>query len=140
MSYSPKTSGLMQGGGRTKRYTHRSLRKFKLSDDFPNLMLSAAADIKREIPDYEEGRSYNDREMILLAEKIILQDIEARPDGPCVLTASAYLRRTKREIYSNQGVVDPAYAAGLYFRAHPNGRKLHTKAQRRDGEGFYKSS
>jgi hypothetical protein len=135
-TYAPRSSGLVIGGGK-KKYTRRALRKYKskLSADFPNLLLSDGANLKREVPDYEEGRSYSPRELILLAEKILLQDDSP---GPEWLNASKYLERMRHEIFTGLGTPDPAYGSGLYWRVHPNGRKYYSRQEMKEkGVGFY---
>ena len=55
-------------------------------------------------------------------------------------------QRRKREIYSAEGTVDPAFTmhrwgkrptVGMYTRSRPQGRRVTTRARRKDGAGFY---
>jgi hypothetical protein len=68
---------------------------------------------------------------------------EGRPRsiaGPNPILLEEHLReRRSREIYTEIGTPDPSIVRGLYFRAHPEGRKLSSAAQRRDSAaGFFR--
>lgn len=62
-----------------------------------------------------------------------------------ILFDSHYYNRQRREIYTEQGVPDPAYTMdrfgrpiqGMYNRVHPDGRKMNTSEQRKkNGASF----
>lgn len=59
-------------------------------------------------------------------------------DNP-VLFDTHLEQRRKREIYTANGVPDPEIVSGLYYRTHPQGRKVNTEEQRRkSGAAFYR--
>lgn len=126
--YDPHGSGILTGSGETKHYRSR----------YP-ISLKDTARIKREVEDYVEGEDYSDDELILLAEKILLTDPKSPTEDPMWLHGEMYYHRIRREIYCAVGTPDPSIESGLYWRTHPNGRKVSTDEQRKVyGHSFYK--
>lgn len=97
--------------------------------NFSDMHLSECKRIREEVPDFKDGIDYTARELQLITEKILLCDPKSPDEVPVWLNAPRYLDRIKREIYSVQGVIEPAYSEGLYWRTHPNGRKWRTRKQ-----------
>jgi hypothetical protein len=102
-------------------------------------MLSQVSAIKRDIPDFDPALEhlYTPRELTLLAEKILLTDPKPCTESPMWLNARMYLKRSCREIYTKAGSPDPSIVSGLYWRTHPDGRGVHTLAQRKDNHASY---
>ena len=47
--------------------------------------------------------------------------------------------RHKREIYNSKGVPDPSIQQGMYWKTHPQGRKVNTDTARKEqGASFYR--
>lgn len=121
--YQPKSSGYLQGGGR-KQYKPKH-----------GVMLSDRTRIKR-LPDFDPNKKYTNRELLQMAEKILIEDPKPVDQKPAILLASHLLDRAKREIYVGNGTPDPSVASGLYWRTHPNGRKVIKGS--RDRASFYR--
>lgn len=98
----------------------------------PDIHLSDLKRIKEEVWDFdpEWEQEYSRRDLLLMAEKILLTDPKPGNEHPVWLNAAQFLRRSKREIYVGSGTPDPAIASGLYWRSHPEGRKVRSKEQR----------
>jgi hypothetical protein len=48
--------------------------------------------------------------------------------------------RRRREIQTEGGTPDPALVSGMYYRSHPQGRKVNSLAQRREsGASYYRN-
>lgn len=95
----------------------------------------------REIPDFDPDCEfdYTDRELLLFAEKILVEDEKPRDEHPAVLTVNRLKERTKREIFTTSGIPDPAIYKGIYWRTHPNGRTWKDKEERKKSNGsFYR--
>ena len=103
----------------------------------PDVHLSDVSAIKREVPDYNPALEfeYTKRELLLLAEKMLLEDEKPCREDPAWLNADRYKHRSKHEIYCAAGTPDPAIASGLYWRTHPEGRRWRTPEERRGGDG-----
>lgn len=90
----------------------------------------------RDVPEYEEGRSYKEWELSLMADDILYKDgwWEGR-----ILNQDTLKVRLKREVFVGLGTPDPALVSGLYWRTHPQGRNWWSPADR-DGttRSFYK--
>lgn len=55
-----------------------------------------------------------------------------------ILFEEHIIQRKRREIMSNAGTVDPSIVEGMYFRSHPQGRKINnSKVRKEKGLGFY---
>lgn len=103
-------------------------------------MLTNTKLIREEVPDFDPALEfdYTGRELILLAEKMLLADDKPLGEHPMVLNAPSYRYRVKHEIYTSDGTPDPAIHEGMYWRTHPNGRKFATpEIMRTTGCGFY---
>lgn len=85
-------------------------------------MLSDHTRIKNEVPDFQEGIDYTPRELLLLAEKMLIKDPKPVNEAPAILLIPHLRDRQKREIYNQNGVPDPSICEGLYWRTHPQGR------------------
>jgi hypothetical protein len=136
-SYAPRSSGLLHGSGGLRGFRRRRAREGR---NFPDLMLSATTRIRDEVPDFDPDLAdqYTQRELRLLAEKILLTDPKLASEEPAWLNATSYRYRLAHEIYTASGVPDPAIASGMYWRTHPNGRKWATpEVMRATGCGFY---
>lgn len=96
--------------------------------------------LRELIPDFDPKLEfeYSERELALLAEKILDADPKPPTEAPTILFMDHLRARQKREVYGSRGVVEPHIAKGLYWRTHPNGRRYRSKKQRRDRkESFY---
>jgi hypothetical protein len=105
-----------------------------------NLHLTNVAEIKRSIPDFDHSIEfeYTPRELILLAEKILLTDERPCTADPMWLNAAMYKMRVRREIQTANGTPDPAIVSGMYWRTHPDGRPWNTDQRAKDGgRSFY---
>lgn len=103
--------------------------------DWTLLDLGNTAEIKRSVPDYDPEESYTDRELLLIAEKILLTDERTPKADPMWLNWGMYKHRYKHEVYTNQGTPDPSIMEGSYWKTHPSGRRF--KVTRRSDDGFY---
>lgn len=132
MSYDPHGSGHLKGSGKRKPRRQRDV-------GWANISISDRTAILEGVPDYEEGCCYSEREKLLLAEKILRSDSKSPQEFPTVLFYEHLKERWKREIYTANGTPDPSVASGLYWRTHPEGRKVNSDDQRkRNGAGFYR--
>lgn len=141
MPYDPHTSGLLTGGG-TRRFKPRKyVVKGGRLKHFPDVHLSDPSRLKRAVPDFDPALEfeYTQRELLLLAEKILLEDEKTPYENPAWLNAATMKERLRHEIYCASGIPDPSIAQGLYWRTHPEGRKWKS-AQERAGttKGFYR--
>lgn len=125
--YDPLGSGHLQGNGR--RQKKASIKNINLSDTFR---------IRQEVGNYDPNLTYTSRELLLLAEKILLDDPKPKDEEPAILLASHLLSRSKREIYVADGVPKPHVQSGLYWRTHPEGRKWRdAKTRKANSASFY---
>ena len=59
-------------------------------------------------------------------------------DNP-ILFEEHFASRKRREIYTTIGTPDPSIQQGMYYRTHPQGRKVNSKEQRKkNGASFYR--
>lgn len=59
-------------------------------------------------------------------------------ENPILFEEHIYSRK-RREIYNQNGTPDPNIASGIYWRAHPQGRKITTPEQRKkNGASWYR--
>lgn len=81
-------------------------------------------------------------EIMLRADAKVL-DANGKPkgirgDNPILFEEHLYARR-RREIHNENGVPDPSIAQGMYFRTHPQGRKVNSEESRkRHGSSYYR--
>lgn len=139
--YDPHASGLLKGGG-TRRFKVRAgIVRSESLRHFPNVHISDTCTIKRLIPDFDPAleSEYTRRELLLLAEKILLEDSKPPYEEPAWLNGVAMRDRSKREIFCANGTPDPSIESGLYWRTHPEGRKWKTAEDRKiHGHAFYR--
>ena len=101
---------------------------------FPDVHISDTPRVKRDIPDFDPALEfvYTKRELLQLAEKILLEDEKPSSESPVWLNVNQLKQRLKHEIYCSAGVPDPSIVSGLYWRTHPEGRRWRTPAQRKE--------
>ena len=97
----------------------------------------------------EEGRGYTPGQLDEMADEILRAHSRAvdpetgRPRGiggesPILFEEHLYSRK-RREIYNQNGTPDPNIVSGIYWRAHPQGRKITTPEQRKkNGASWYR--
>lgn len=97
----------------------------------------------------EEGRRYTPGQLDEMADEILRAHSRAidpetgKPRGiggedPILFEEHLYSRK-RREIYNQNGTPDPNIASGIYWRAHPQGRKITTPEQRKkNGASWYR--
>lgn len=129
--YTPRTSGLLQGSGGL-----RQRRKGRTA--FGGIRLGDHKRIREEVPDIEEDAKYSEAELLLLAEKILIEDSRGVKDEPAILLVPHMRHRQAHEVYTAQGVPDPSIVQGMYWRTHPNGRAFRTDAEGKAENGFYR--
>ena len=90
-----------------------------------------------QAPEYVEGRRYSKYELSLMADELLAG--QHLLGHPVFLTKDQLKQRRKREIYVSTGIPDPSVTSGLYWRTHPQGRKVNSDEQRqKNGSGFYR--
>lgn len=125
----PRESGCL-GGNAKHRYPIRW-----------DLKLSESWRIRNEVEDYDPKKKYTNRQLLLIAEKILLTDSKPHKEDPVILCAEALLRRSKREIFVGDGVAKEHVQSGIYWRTHPQGRKWRTPEEMKtQGASFYRDS
>lgn len=129
--YNAKGSGLLSGGGGTGKRRRGKVYAFGAN-------LSNAAEIRELVPEYDPRKDYTPNELLLLAEKILLEDTKPVTSHPQILLVDHLMRRKMTEIYVSSGIPDPSIVQGLYWRTHPNGRKVNSEEQRKkNGASYY---
>jgi hypothetical protein len=139
--YRPLDSDLMIGGLRKFRARRSAIRGDILPGGLQDVMMTNVTELRRSVPDFDPDLAdlYSDRELMLLAEKILLSDPKDSHEYPAWLNSSQLAMRGKREIFVGSGTPDPAIVSGLYWRTHPEGRGVRTLAEREKNAGtFYK--
>jgi hypothetical protein len=140
MGYDPHASGLLTGGGARRFKARANVIRGENLKHFPNVHISDVWSIKREIPDFDPALEfeYTRRELLLLAEKILLEDQKPPYEEPAWLNGPTMNDRIKREIYCSAGTPDPSIVEGMYWRTHPQGRPWLSEDERRgSGASFY---
>lgn len=141
MSHTPKTSGVLTGSGGIRRFKRRKHVAIggALRHQIPDVHISDKCRIRREVWDFDPlwEFEYSQRELNLMAEKILLMDEKHFTEDPYWLPAAQYMERLKREIYTTHGTVDPNISSGMYWRSHPDGRKVNTDEQRKKNSASY---
>ena len=141
MGYHPNESGLLTGGGTRHFKRRRNVMRGGSLRHFPDVHISDPSAVKRLVPDFDPDLEfeYSKRELILLAEKILLQDEKPPYEHPAWQNAATLKDRLKHEIFCASGTPDPSISSGLYWRIHPEGRKWRSAEERRPGrDSFYK--
>lgn len=89
-------------------------------------------------PDERHTPSQLDVYATIILRQDIKQGNSLKGKNP-ILLAEHLKTRQKREIYNSTGVPDPSIQAGLYWRVHPQGRKVNSEeARKRSGASFYR--
>jgi len=141
MGLDPHVSGLLTGNGPRRFKVRANIVGGESLKHFPNVHLSDHTGIKRDVPDFDPVLEfeYTQRELMLLAEKILLEDKKPPYEDPVWHHAQTAKDRFKREIYCANGTPDPSIASGMYWRTHPKGRKWKTAEERQFSNGsFYR--
>jgi len=97
----------------------------------------------------EEDEHYTPSELDLMADEILraharsIDPETGKPVGigasPPILFEEHVYSRKRREIYNQNGVPDPNIVSGIYWRTHPQGRKVTTPEQRKkNGASWYR--
>lgn len=134
---------MLTGSGlRRFRARRHVIQHGALAHQIPDVHISDKQAIRREVWDFDPlwEFEYSKRELMLMAEKILLNDPKPFWEEPYWLPAEQYMERLKREIYVAVGTPDPAWGSGLYWRTHPQGRRTNLDpARRRQGRrSFYR--
>lgn len=141
-NYDSHGSGVLRGGGGfTPRRRYRRSRRGVVRNIPQNVLLSDRDGI-RELPPYDPRLEfdYTDRELLLYAEKILIEDSKPVKAYPQILLMTHLKARQKKEIYTANGTPDPSFVKGIYNRSHPNGRRIASEEQRRlNGASYYVS-
>lgn len=97
----------------------------------------------------EENNKYTGTELDLMADDILRAHSRAtspetgkpngiKGDAPILFEEHIYARK-RREIYNQNGVPEPSINEGMFWRPHPQGRKVNSDEQRRrHGASFYR--
>jgi hypothetical protein len=129
-------SGLRSVGSGYNRLRGRSLRIQQAHGDDRR---KRRWDHQEETPEYKQGETYTRRQLTLMADHILAQDPKPESEHPMILNEGMYERRLRREIYCKEGTPDPEIVSGLYWRTHPQGRKVNSDEQRdRNGASYYR--
>ena len=110
-------------------------------------------DLGKENPEenlvIEEEENYTASELDLMADEILRAHARAinldtgkpngiKGDNPVLFEEHLYARK-RREIYNQNGTPDPSINEGMFWRTHPQGRKVNNDVQRRKhGASFYR--
>lgn len=142
MGYDSHGSGFLTGGGTRGAHVRQNVVRggHLKHEDFPDTHITDSSRIKAEIPDFDSDREfeYTARELLLLAEKILLEDPKPPREHPTWLSARKLRQRQKCEIYVANGTPDPSVESGMYWRTHPDGRPwVPEHLRRRTDASFY---
>jgi hypothetical protein len=59
-------------------------------------------------------------------------------EDPILFEEHLYARK-RREIYPESGTPDPSLVSGIYYRSHPEGRKINSpEARKKHGASYYR--
>lgn len=140
--YIPLRSGLVEGsGGIRKRKARRNVIRGGKLRHFPDIHLGDRVSLREVIPDFDPAleHEYSSRELIILAEKMLDSDPKPPHVDPVIVTPWKIGDISRREIYCSVGVPEPHIVKGIYWRTHPNGRKVNSDDQRRrNGASYYR--
>lgn len=90
------------------------------------------------VPNWDDQIDYTPDQLLLQAERILCLDPTPFQEHPVILRWDRLKERKKREIYNKNGIPDPSICQGMYWRAHPQGRKFNTSEKRKASAlGFY---
>lgn len=88
-----------------------------------------------QAPEYVEGRRYSKYELGLMADELLAG--QHLLGHPVFLTEDQLKTRRRREIYVASGIPDPSVVSGLFWRTHPQGRKVNSDEQRKKNRATY---
>lgn len=140
-AYRPRSSGLLRGNGGLSRHRRRKSAIKGWGKNFSDRMLGSTKAIREDVPDFDPALEfdYTCRELMLIAEKMLLTDEKPLGEEPMVLNAPSYRYRIKHEIFVATGIPDPSVNEGLYWRTHPEGRSWNTREEMDvHGVSFYR--
>ena len=141
--YHPHGSGLLTGGGPRRFKLRRNVLRGGSLRHFPDVHISDHSGIRQSVPDFDPDLEfeYSKRELLLLAEKILLDDKKPSSEYPAWLSAPKMKDRLRHEIYCANGTPDPSISSGMYWRTHPEGRPwVPENIRRAAGASFYGST
>lgn len=93
------------------------------------------------LDDFDANVKWTPKELDEFASLMIREDFKNNPNfrHPVVLLDEHLTKRYAREIYNTNGFPEPSFGAGLYWRTHPQGRKMNSEEQRKlNGASFYR--
>jgi hypothetical protein len=139
MGYDPHGSGLLHGGGVRSAKQRRNVLRSGSLRHFPDVHLTDSWSVRQTIPDFDPSleHEYSQRELLLLAEKMLLEDSKPCTEHPAWLSMRRLRNRQKHEIYTAAGIPDPSIQQGMYWRTHPEGRKWRQPTHAGD-RSFYR--
>lgn len=122
--YHPHESGLLTGGGQRRFKARRHVLRGGSLRHFPDVHISDHSGIRQHVPDFDPDLEfeYSQRELLLIAEKILLEDEKSSGEHPAWLHTPQMKDRLRHEIYCAAGTPDPSIVSGMYWRTHPEGR------------------
>lgn len=69
---------------------------------------------------------------------LMMKEAQPLTEDPVVLDYNRYRERVKREIYLSSGNMDNIVSPGMYWRTHPNGRRVNSDEQKKkNGTSYY---
>lgn len=91
---------------------------------------------------------YTNKQLEFLCDQFLRDDVDSidsetgkkrglRGKDPILFEEHIYQRR-RREILNQNGVPEPGLVQGLYWRSHPEGRKVNSPEARKRGAGHYR--
>jgi hypothetical protein len=101
-----------------------------------------------ELPPFDPERTdYTAFEMEAYTDALLRESTRENPEGPKVLFQEHIDSRWGREVLSTTGTVDDSITSSLskdghmmYYRTHPEGRKVNSDQQRKDnGASYYRN-
>lgn len=108
----------------------------------PDVHITDAYAVRNLVWDFDPAWEfeYSERELHLMAEKLLLDDAKPYDEAPYWLSCEQLRRRQKREVQTSTGTPDPAIVSGLYWRTHPEGRSARLDSRKRADTkaSFYK--
>lgn len=92
--------------------------------------------------EFDPNKDYTPSQLDALADMILRADAKAgnkiRGEHP-ILFQEHLKNRHKREIYNRLGYPDPSIEQGIYYRTHPEGRKVNSEeARKKHGAAYYR--
>lgn len=102
---------------------------------------------KNDVIEFDPNAEYSARDLEQLADQLLRA--HARSIDPetgkergiggedPILFADHLYQRQKREILNENGVPEPGLVSGIYYRTHPEGRKVNSDDQRKKNGASY---